>query len=163
MDPKLIEDFETELAAHSAALEKAAELCEAQAARIKELEAENSEAADHVGRAEMAENAWHHEYKVMGKVAQANQKAVLEAGELLKRQDAQIKELHAAYENETLSTMQMANRITELEGCLRTEAMRIENLKSDRDEWRRNFLRKHAKCEDWKRTAPASESQREAD
>lgn len=40
MDTKLIEDFETELAAHSAALEKAAELCEAQAARITELETE---------------------------------------------------------------------------------------------------------------------------
>ena len=53
MNTKLIEDLEQELAAHSAALEKAAELCEAQAARIKELEAENSEAGDHVGRAEM--------------------------------------------------------------------------------------------------------------
>jgi hypothetical protein len=37
MDTKLIEDFKTELAAHSAALEKAAELCEAQAARIEHL------------------------------------------------------------------------------------------------------------------------------
>ena len=57
MDTKLIEDFEIELAAHAAALERAAELCEAQDARIKELEAENSEAADHIGRAEMAEQA----------------------------------------------------------------------------------------------------------
>ena len=63
----------------------------------------------------------------MGKVAQANQKAVLEAGELLKRQDAQIKELHAAYENETLSTMQMANRITELEAKLR-ETIEVARL-----------------------------------
>lgn len=39
MDTKLIEDFEAELAAHSAALETAAALCEAQAARIAELEA----------------------------------------------------------------------------------------------------------------------------
>ena len=81
----------------------------------EELEAEKTESADLVGRAEMAETAMRHELEVMTKVAQENQKAVLEAGELLKRQDAQIKELHAAYENETLSTMQMANYITELE------------------------------------------------
>lgn len=75
MDTKLIEELEKELEAHSTALEKAASLCEQQATkiiemeeahdtamdlavyRIKELEAEIAEAADHVGRAEMAEAA----------------------------------------------------------------------------------------------------------
>lgn len=42
-------------------------------------------------------------------------------------------EARAAYEAETKSTMEMAAKITQLEGCLKTEAMRIGDLKMDRD------------------------------
>lgn len=45
-------------------------------------------------------------------------------------------EAREAYTAETQSTMDMTKRIIELEGCLRTEGMRIENLKADRDHWR---------------------------
>ena len=40
---------------------------------------------------------------------------------------------HAAYEAETASTAELMRKNMELEGLLRTEAMRIENLKTDRD------------------------------
>lgn len=80
-------------------------------------------------------------------------KTLDKAGDMLELMTQTATANREAYEAETQSTMEMAGRITQLEGCLRTEAMRIENLKTDRDEWKRNFLRSQSKCEDWKRAA----------
>ncbi|MEY4246319.1 MAG: hypothetical protein RLZZ245_3904 [Verrucomicrobiota bacterium] len=79
--------------------------------------------------------------------------------EFARRMERERNEAREAYAAETQSTIDMTKRIIELEGCLRTEGMRIENLKADRDEWKRNCIRNQSQRDEWKASVKELEAE----